>query len=59
VKKPTRERVWEISKITGTPAKLLGRISAPTAERAVEEWAGKFGITDEHQKSRLVARPVK
>jgi hypothetical protein len=59
VKKPTPERVWEISRIKKTPTAVLGRISAPTAERAVEEWAEKFGITDEHQKSRLVARPVK
>jgi hypothetical protein len=58
-KKPARERVWEISRIKKTPAAILGRISAPTAERAVAEWAEKFGITDENQKSRLVARPVK
>jgi hypothetical protein len=59
VKKPAQMRTWEISRIKGTPAAILGRISAPTAERAVEEWAEKFGITDENQKSRLVARPVK
>jgi hypothetical protein len=56
---PAELPLWEISRIKGTPAAILGRISAPNAERAVEEWAEKFGITDEHQKSRLVARPVK
>jgi hypothetical protein len=58
-KKPAPERVWEISRIKGTPAAILGRIAAPTAEKAIEDWAEKFGITDEQQKSRLVARPVK
>jgi hypothetical protein len=59
MKKPSQMPTWEISRIKGTPAAILGRNSAPTAERAVKEWAEKFGITDEHQKSRLVARPVK
>jgi hypothetical protein len=58
-KKPVRERVWEISRIKATPAAILGRIEAPTAEKAIEDWAKKFGITDEEQKSRLAARPVK
>jgi hypothetical protein len=58
-KKPARDRVWEISRIKATPAAILGRTTAPTAERAIEEWAEQYGITDEHQKSRLVARPVK
>ena len=58
-KKPARDRLWEISRIKKTPAAILGRIEAPTAEKAIEDWAEKFGITDEQQKSRLVARPVK
>jgi hypothetical protein len=58
-KKPAPERVWEISRIKGTPAAVLGRIEAPTADRAIEKWAEAYGITDENQKSRLVARPVK
>jgi hypothetical protein len=33
-KKPARERVWEISRIKGTPAAVLGRIKAPDAESA-------------------------
>ena len=52
-------RTWEISRIKGTPAAVLGRIPAPTAEQAIEDWAEKFGITDEQQKSRLAARQVK
>ena len=43
----------------GTPAAILGRIKAPDAERAVEEWIEKFGIPDPQQQQRLVARPVK
>jgi hypothetical protein len=50
---------WEISRIKGTPAAVLGRISAPTAELAIEKWADAYCITDENQKSRLAARPVK
>ena len=52
-------RTWEISRIKSTPAAILGRIKAPTAERAVEEWIEKFGIRDSEQQQRLVARPVK
>jgi hypothetical protein len=58
-KKPARERVWEISRIKGTPAAILGRINAPDAETAVKEWIEKFGITDPEQQERLVARSVK
>ena len=49
----------KMSRIKGTPAAILGRIKAPTAERAVEEWIEKFSITDPQQQQRLVARPVK
>jgi hypothetical protein len=57
--KPAHEPVWEISRIKGTPAAVLGRIRAPTAEDAIEKWAEAYGITDENQKSRLAARPMK
>ncbi len=59
MKKPPQMRTWEISRIKSTPAAILGRIKAPTAERAVEEWIEKFGIRDSEQQQRLVARPVK
>lgn len=59
VKKPPQFRTWEISRIKGTPAAILGRIKAPTAESAVKEWIERFDITDPEQQSRLVARPVK
>jgi hypothetical protein len=59
VKKPARERVWEISRIKSTPAAILGRIKARDAESAVKEWIEKFDITDPEQQQRLVARPVK
>jgi hypothetical protein len=49
-------RTWEISRIKGTPAAILGRIKAPDAETAVKEWIEKFGITDPEQQNRLVAR---
>ena len=59
MKKSPQMRTWEVSRIKSTPAAILGRIEAPTAEKAIEDWAEKFGITDELQKSRLAARPVK
>jgi hypothetical protein len=37
----------------------LRLVGSPTAGEAIEDWAEKFGITDEEQKSRLAARPVK
>ena len=52
-------RTWEISRIKGTPAAILGRIKARDAETAVKEWIEKFNITDPAQQERLVARPVK
>jgi hypothetical protein len=58
-KKPPQLRTWEISRIKGTPAAVLGRISAPTAELAIEKWAEQYEVKDENQKNRLAARPVK
>ena len=46
MKKPAQMRTWEISRIKGTPAAILGRINAPDAESAVKEWIEKFEITD-------------
>ena len=46
MKKAPEMRTWEISRIKGTPAAILGRINAPDAESAVNEWIEKFEITD-------------
>jgi hypothetical protein len=43
-KKPA-ERIWEISRIKGTPAAILGRIAAPDAESAIKKWIETYGIT--------------
>ena len=59
MKKPPQMRTWEISRIKGTPAAILGRIKAPDAESAVKEWIEKLNITDPQQQQRLVARPMK
>ena len=58
-KPPTRMRTWEIVRIKGTPAAILGRVEATDAESAIKEWIEKFEITDPEQQKRLVARPVK
>ena len=59
MKKSPEMRTWEVSRIKGTPAVILGRINAPDAETAVKEWIEKFGITDPEHQQRLVARLVK
>ena len=59
MKKPSQIRTWEVSRIKGTPAAILGLIKARDAESAVKEWIEKFNITDPEQQSRLMARPVK
>jgi hypothetical protein len=57
-KKPSTELpVWEITQLKKTPARYLGRISAQTAEQAIDEWA-KLHDMGELQKSRLAARRV-
>ena len=56
-KSDTEIPVWEISRLKKTL--VLGRIPAPNAEKAIEDWAEKYGITDKEQKSRLAARRVK
>jgi len=55
-KKPAPERVWEISRIKGTPAAILGRIEAPDAESAIKKWIETYDITDPQQQQRFVAR---
>ena len=45
--------MWEISRIKGTPAAILGRIKAPDAESAVKEWIEKI----QHHRPRA-AEPV-
>jgi len=58
-KKPVRDRVWEISRIKGTPAAILGRIEAPDSEGAIKKWIETYDISDPQQQQRLVARLVK
>jgi len=36
---PAELPVWEITQLRATPARYLGRISAQTAEQAIDEWA--------------------
>jgi hypothetical protein len=50
-KKPPRARTWEISRIKGTPAAVLGRVDAPDAERAIKKAIEEFGITVPNRRS--------
>jgi len=59
-KKP-RTYIWEISRIKGTPAAVLGRVetSDDKVSSATKEAIKRFGITDTEQQKRLAAWPVK
>ena len=68
VKKPSRQYVWQISQITGTPAAVIGRVetSGDKVSSAVKEAITRFGITDVMapitpwaRSLRLAARRVK
>ena len=62
-KKPVhaKEYVWEISRITGTPARVIGRVetSDDKPSSAIKAAIERFGITDPVQQERLAARRVK
>ena len=58
-KKSVRLRTWEISRIKGTPAAILGRVEARDAEDAIKKAIEEFGITDPEHQKRLVARAVR
>jgi hypothetical protein len=54
-KKEADDPVWEIYRLAGK-AMYVGRVRAPTAEKAVARAIDQFDIRPEHQ-SRVVARP--
>lgn len=59
-KKPVPTHTWEITRIKGTPAVVLGRVEdEPDAESAIKAAIKKFEITDPAQQARLAARRVK
>ena len=61
MKKPSRQYVWQISRITGTPAAVIGRVetSDDKVSSAIKEAITRFGMTDPVQQQRLAARRVK
>ena len=59
-KKPGTMFVWEISRLTGTPARVLGSVEAPDdQEQAIRAGIERFEITNPAQQARLSARKVR
>ena len=59
-KKPGPMFIWEISLLTGTPARLLGTVEAPDdQEKAIRAGIEQFGITNPAQQARLSARKLR
>ena len=59
-KKPGTMFVWEISRLTGTPARVLGTVEAPDdQETAIRAGIEQFGITNPAQQARLSARKLR
>lgn len=55
-KKPDPMFIWEISRLTGTPARVLGTVEAPDdQEKAIRAGIERFGITNPAQQERLSA----
>jgi len=47
---------WVITRITGTPAKYVGRVVAPDEQTAIAKAIEEYGITNPQHQQRLVAR---
>jgi hypothetical protein len=56
--KPVCMYVWEVSRIKGTPAAVIGRVenSDDKVSSAIKTAIEKFSITDPVQQQRLAAR---
>jgi hypothetical protein len=52
---PPRDHNWDIYRLTGTPAKFVGRVRAPTMEAAIKTALEEFKI-DPRFQSRLIAQ---
>ena len=59
-KNPGTMFIWEISRLTGTPARVLGTVEAPDDQAAaIAAGIEQFGITNPAQQARLSARKVR
>ena len=60
-KRSPREKLfeWRITRIRATPARLIGYVQAPDAERAVKEAIARYGIDNPQEQARLAAQRVK
>jgi hypothetical protein len=52
------EHEWRITRIKGTPAAYVGRVTAPDAASAIKRAIVEFEITDPEHQKRLVAQRV-
>ncbi len=54
---PKASARWQISRITGKRALLLGQVDAPDAATAIKTGIEKFDVEPE-QRDRVMARPI-
>jgi 1,2-phenylacetyl-CoA epoxidase PaaB subunit len=54
-KKPKKEELhlWNVYRIKGTPAKLIGSVYAADREKALLAAFKEFGVTDSQAQSRI------
>jgi hypothetical protein len=54
--KPSEDVAWVVTRITGTPAKYVGRVYARDEQSAIAKAIAEFGITNPQLQRRLTAR---
>jgi hypothetical protein len=57
-KKLPQEFVWRITRIKGSRAEVVGRVSAPDEKTAIERAIAEYEITNREHQKRLVAQRV-
>jgi len=57
-KRPASESMWRITRIRGSRAEVVGRVSAPDEKTAIERAIVEYGITNREHQKRLVAQRV-
>jgi hypothetical protein len=60
-KRSPREKLfeWRVTRIRATPARLIGYVQAPDAEKAAKEAIAWYGIDNPQEQARLAAQRVK
>jgi|HubBroStandDraft_6_1064221.scaffolds.fasta_scaffold921758_2 hypothetical protein len=54
-----KEYSWNIYRLRGTPAQLIGRVEAPDEATAIKKAIEEFKITNPVMQKRLIAQRIK